>query len=74
MMPGRLRRIVHVNVRGKSAWMLIANVWKRTLMRRNSLLAFVLDDLLRLGACSEVPDGLGTDISSDAYVLSICAS
>ena len=70
-MPVKLRRNVLVRGHGKSAWMHIVSVWKKRLLPRNRLLALVLDDLLRLGTCAEMPDGLSAEVSSDAYVFSV---
>ena len=72
MKPVRLKRSVHVSLRGKSAWMLIVNAWKKRRLLSSRLLIFVLDDFLRLGACAEVPDGLCAEVSTDTDIDSIC--
>ena len=71
MKPVRLKRSVRVSLRGKSVWTLIVSVWKKRLLLKNKLLIFVLDDLLRLCACAEVPDGLCAEEPSNAEIYSV---
>ena len=69
MLPVRQKMNVPVSEHGRNVWMPTGNVLRKRLRQRNDLL--VLDDFLRLGAGSEMPDGLCTEISPDAYIFSI---